>query len=199
MSSLLFLCPTADNAAVIISIIRSFIETPDVYLDSIYIIGEGIQELANRSDSESLSTFSSLKELAEEVPILVDGSRFFIAPAYTIYTHIIGKKLKSNGSEKRILYYTDNGVYCSFFNAHIHREVINPVPVFVQQPSADHREVFNTTIFGPTCDSIDNLGDGFVLPELQIDDWLKYEGNGYRCSNYSARFNGFEDPDVIVV
>ncbi|KAK8791207.1 hypothetical protein WA171_002156 [Blastocystis sp. BT1] len=199
LSSLLFMCPTYKQAATIISLIRSLFNTSTVHLDSVYIIGEGIQELAKRSDSESLSSFSSLKELAEKVPILVDGSRFFIAPTYTIYTHIIGKKYKTNGSESRILYYTDNGVYCSFFNAHIADEVLTPVPVSVEQSLDDHREVFTSTIFGPTCDSIDNLGDSFALPELQIGDWLKYEGVGYRCSNYSARFNGFEDPDVIVV
>ena len=193
------MCPTYKQAATIISLIRSLFNTSTVHLDSVYIIGEGIQELAKRSDSESLSSFSSLKELAEKVPILVDGSRFFIAPTYTIYTHIIGKKYKTNGSESRILYYTDNGVYCSFFNAHIAGEVLTPVPVSVEQSLDDHREVFTSTIFGPTCDSIDNLGDSFALPELQIGDWLKYEGVGYRCSNYSARFNGFEDPDVIVV
>ena len=77
--------------------------------------------------------------------------------------------------------------------------MLTPVPVSVEQSLDDHREVFTSTIFGPTCDSIDNLGDSFALPELQIGDWLKYEGVGYRCSNYSARFNGFEDPDVIVV
>ena len=79
------MCPTYKQAATIISLIRSLFNTSTVHLDSVYIIGEGIQELAKRSDSESLSSFSSLKELAEKVPILVDGSRFFIAPTYTTY------------------------------------------------------------------------------------------------------------------
>ena len=160
------------------------------------MIGEGIQELAAQTDAASRATFAKLQRLASHVSVSVDGSRFFIANAYTIYTHIIGKKLKTNKESRRILYYTDNGVYCSFFNAHIHKEPICPQPVTQRKLSG---ELFDTTVFGPTCDSIDNLGDDFKLPELQIDDWLKYEGNGYRCSNYSARFNGFEDPDVIVV
>lgn len=32
-----------------------------------------------------------------------------------------------------------------------------------------------------------------------IGDWLKAEHSGYKCSNDSARFNGFEDPDIIVM
>ena len=168
----------------------------EVFVDAMYVIGEGIQELAAQTDAASRATFAKLHRLASHVSVSVDGSRFFIANAYTIYTHIIGKKLKTNKESRRILYYTDNGVYCSFFNAHIHKEPICPQPVTQRKLSG---ELFDTTVFGPTCESIDNLGDDFKLPELQIDDWLKYEGNGYRCSNYSARFNGFEDPDVIVV
>ena len=65
----------------------------EVFVDAMYVIGEGIQELAAQTDAASRATFAKLQRLASHVSVSVDGSRFFIANAYTIYTHIIGKKL----------------------------------------------------------------------------------------------------------
>jgi len=168
----------------------------EVFVDAMYVIGEGIQELAAQTDAASPPNGPTTLQNTPPATTMTAVREGMPPDFSTIYTHIIGKKLKTNKESRRILYYTDNGVYCSFFNAHIHKEPICPQPVTQRKLSG---ELFDTTVFGPTCDSIDNLGDDFKLPELQIDDWLKYEGNGYRCSNYSARFNGFEDPDVIVV
>jgi len=48
-----------------------------------------------------------------------------------------------------------------------------------------------STIFGPTCDSIDVIGRSVLLPKLSVGDWLYFQNMGaYTCAAASA-FNGF--------
>lgn len=154
----------------------------------VMIIGAGIQDLLEEEEI----TLKEVKDLSEKVELSVDASRFFTENAYTIYTRIIGKKVKHFGEIPHYLYYTDNGVYCSFYNRHINNEPLNPIPIRLSGSKDD--TLYESTVFGPTCDSIDTLGTKFRLPDMEIGDWLKFEQCGYLCSNYSPRFNGFEDP-----
>lgn len=48
-----------------------------------------------------------------------------------------------------------------------------------------------TTIWGPTCDSIDKISDTLRMPELQPGDWLLFENMGAYTIAGSCRFNGF--------
>lgn len=156
-----------------------------------------MQHLAKGTDSQSKEALAHLLSLSSKYSISVDASRFFTASIYTIYVRIIGKKYKANDKDYRILYYTNNGVYCSFYISHIYNESLKPIPISMHGVDFAGKEQHISTIFGPTCDSIDCLGKEFVLPDLEIGDWFKYENNGYTCSNFSTRFNGFEDPDVL--
>jgi diaminopimelate decarboxylase len=59
-------------------------------------------------------------------------------------------------------------------------------------PSASAQPyVFNTTVWGPTCDSMDKVSDTLALPELAVGDWLVYENMGAYTIAGSCRFNGF--------
>jgi ornithine decarboxylase len=51
--------------------------------------------------------------------------------------------------------------------------------------------LFPTTLWGPTCDSIDKITDATVLPELDIGDWLVFENMGAYTIAGSCTFNGF--------
>jgi len=48
-----------------------------------------------------------------------------------------------------------------------------------------------TTLWGPTCDSMDKISDGVAMPELQPGDWLVFENMGAYTVAGSCRFNGF--------
>lgn len=51
--------------------------------------------------------------------------------------------------------------------------------------------VHATTIWGPTCDSIDKISDVLVMPELTVGDWLVFENMGAYTIAGSCMFNGF--------
>ena len=50
---------------------------------------------------------------------------------------------------------------------------------------------FPTTLWGPTCDSIDKISDTLRLPELHVGQWLVFENMGAYTIAGSCRFNGF--------
>lgn len=51
--------------------------------------------------------------------------------------------------------------------------------------------VHPTTIWGPTCDSIDKITDTAHLPEMSIGDWLVFKNMGAYTIAGSCKFNGF--------
>jgi ornithine decarboxylase len=51
--------------------------------------------------------------------------------------------------------------------------------------------VFASTLWGPTCDSIDKITDSALMPELSVGDWLVFENMGAYTIAGSCRFNGF--------
>lgn len=163
-------------------------------ISNVLIVGEGVEQLLSEEREEEKRM---VEELAGKVNLYADASRFFTESAYIIYTHIIAVKAKTAGEVRRNLYYTDNGVYCSFYNRHIHNEPLDPKPIMLHD--SPNKTLYVSTIFGPTCDSIDTLGNDFMLPEMSVGDWFKFENCGYLCSNFSSRFNGFTDPDILVL
>lgn len=50
---------------------------------------------------------------------------------------------------------------------------------------------FPTTLWGPTCDSIDKINDGLAMPEMAVGDWLVFENMGAYTVAGSCKFNGF--------
>lgn len=54
------------------------------------------------------------------------------------------------------------------------------------------RDLYTSTIFGPTCDSIDVISRSVLLPKLKIGDWLYFENMGAYTSAAASSFNGFE-------
>ena len=54
------------------------------------------------------------------------------------------------------------------------------------------------TLYGPTCDSYDKLGDPFELPaDVREDDWLEFGQIGAYSNAAATRFNGFY-PETLV-
>jgi len=98
------------------------------------------------------------------------------------------------------LYYVNDGIYQSFNNIYFDHYVPK-LNVLRQSPSdSEEAKLWPSTVFGPTCDSIDVLGKHMMLPELHIGDWLAVTNFGaYTVSSASAGFNGFKTEKMIYV
>ena len=119
-------------------------------------------------------------------------------------------------------YYVNDGVYGAFNNLMFDHASVRPrllrnapgkshriVPVvdgteeFWLEKDEDWKEssndLYSSTIFGPTCDSIDVISRSVLLPKLEIGDWLYFQNMGaYTCAAASD-FNGFTPTEKFYV
>ena len=61
------------------------------------------------------------------------------------------------------------------------------------------REFYTSTIFGPTCDSIDVICRSVLLPKLNIGDWLYFTNMGAYTMAAASSFNGFTPSEKFYV
>jgi ornithine decarboxylase len=55
----------------------------------------------------------------------------------------------------------------------------------------DHTQLFDSTLFGPTCDSFDVIEEDILLPELEVGDIVYIENFGAYTSASASSFNGY--------
>ncbi|KAK1746223.1 ornithine decarboxylase [Skeletonema marinoi] len=72
----------------------------------------------------------------------------------------------------------------------------------VVEEEADHphdENLYSSTVFGPTCDSMDVLSRGVLLPKMNIGDWMYFQNMGAYTSAAASTFNGFPTTDKFYV
>ena len=97
-------------------------------------------------------------------------------------------------TEQSFMYYVNDGVYGSF-NCILfdHAEVCGEVlTAACLDASAEDAPTFTSSIWGPTCDSMDCIQRDAALPELEVGDWLFYNDMGAYTSCAASTFNGFQ-------
>jgi len=120
-------------------------------------------------------------------------------------------------------YYVNDGVYGAFNNLMFDHGIVRPRVLrnapgnmngivqkrdkngltFELKSDTKGREfcndLFTSTIFGPTCDSIDVISRSVLLPKLEVGDWLYFQNMGaYTCAAASD-FNGFTPTKMFYV
>ena len=89
--------------------------------------------------------------------------------------------------DKRIIYYLNDGIYGSFNCIYFDHSVPTILP-FNERDGGQYM----STIFGPTCDSIDLICENAMLPDLAIGEWVYVEDFGAYTAASSSAFNGFK-------
>jgi len=129
----------------------------------------------------------------QEVEIIAEPGRYFVCEAYTLAVNVFAKRTVESENSKEFLYYINEGVYqsfnCIFFDHYV------PAPI-VFDPRG-RTENFRCTVFGPTCDSIDCIGKGMLLPELEVGEWLYFKNMGAYTVAAASPFNGFKSRPAI--
>jgi len=128
---------------------------------------------------------------SSEIDIIAEPGRFFVAESHTLAMNVFGKRtiLDNQTQEKSFLYYANDGVYQSF-NC-ILFDHYTPTPLILN-PTSDQSEKYRSTIFGPTCDSMDCVSKDILLEELLVGDWLYFKNMGAYSVAAASPFNGFK-------
>lgn len=61
------------------------------------------------------------------------------------------------------------------------------------------QNLYASTVFGPTCDSIDVISRSVLLPKLKIGDWLYFQNMGAYTMAAASSFNGFTPTEKMYV
>lgn len=128
----------------------------------------------------------------EDIQIIAEPGRYFACSSHTLVANIIGKKECITNDTKKLKYYLNDGVYGSFnciFFDHA-KPKINPY-------NKRNGILYETTVFGPTCDSIDTISESCYLPDLAIGEWVFVENFGAYTSAAASTFNGFQQTKCV--
>jgi len=158
-----------------------------------------------------------------EVQVIAEPGRYFCTAAYTLAVTIISRRDRyvchnrpqnklsfidqkdkevevslpeesttdqDDANTREVLYYLSDGLYGSFNN--IVFDHAKPLPLSMKASEVKSR----STLFGPTCDSIDVVCKDIDLPEMEIGDWLYFVNMGAYTIASASSFNGFHPPNA---
>jgi ornithine decarboxylase len=142
----------------------------------------------NRFGAIAANIRDILNEDFSHCSIIAEPGRYFCSSPCTLVTKVLSKKEMEVNGKRHFYYFINDGVYGCFNNTlYDHAE---PKPNFLEDYPSDV-VLYPTTIYGPTCDSIDVVLRDFPMPELEIDDFFFWENMGAYTIAASATFNGF--------
>ncbi|KAF9027506.1 ornithine decarboxylase [Hymenopellis radicata] len=136
------------------------------------------------------------------IKIIAEPGRYYVANAFRLATNIIAKRTPIVQGKERpdVMYYINDGVYGSFNCIMFDHAVAQPYVLSLDSsfhvPSTE--PLVSSSVWGPTCDSIDKICTETMLPErLQIGDWLGFDNMGAYTICAASQFNGFEVSRVV--
>lgn len=134
------------------------------------------------------------------VRIIAEPGRFFVASAFSLTVNVIAKRSVQQVEEDQedqdgkgaFMYYVNDGVYGSFNSllydhAEVEARLVN-APVTPME--------FLTSVWGPTCDGLDQILKNAKLPELNVGDFLNFPDMGAYTMCAGSTFNGMPRPDI---
>jgi ornithine decarboxylase len=124
-----------------------------------------------------------------KIKFISEPGRYFAEKSHTLVLSVIGKKteIDENG-DKHIIYYLNDSIYGSF-NCKIfdHKEII-----IIPFNERNEQKKFKSTLWGPTCDSVDLILENVMLPELVVGERLFCPDFGAYTVSAASGFNGFK-------
>ncbi|RLM85223.1 hypothetical protein C2845_PM04G23010 [Panicum miliaceum] len=123
--------------------------------------------------------------------VIGEPGRYFAEKAFTLAARVIGKRTRGEGRE----YWIDDGIYGSLNCILMDYYVPRPRPLATPRPG---EKTHTSTVFGPTCDSLDTVVTGYQLPEMSVGDWLIFDDMGAYTTAAGSKFNGFDTSDIKI-
>ena len=157
---------------------------------------EEIADILNQSIKQYFYDEQTEKYIVE---FIAEPGRFMVASSHILVLSIINKKTRINkeSNEKEVIYYVNDSIYSTLNNIIHDHFVVTSENLF---PFNERNEKkFKSTIFGPTCDSLDKIAENIMLPDLLCGEYLYIENLGAYTTavNYEdVLFNGFNKPSI---
>lgn len=124
------------------------------------------------------------------VQIIAEPGRYFVSTSSTVMTKIHSKRQirSSDGVVVKNIYYINDGIYGTL--SAVFKENRLLVPILLPTSKVTKQPMVASTIWGPTTDNHDKVVDTVMLPDLQIDDVIAFDGVGSYSTTMLTGFNG---------
>ncbi|XP_013783566.1 ornithine decarboxylase-like [Limulus polyphemus] len=131
------------------------------------------------------------------VDVIAEPGRYFTTSAFSLCANIIAKReaVAPHDGDPLITYYLNDGVYGSFSCLMFDQAEIKPLHLM---DSADYAEVC-CSLWGPTCDKLDQIVKKCSLPVLTVGDWLMFENMGAYNMTLASNFDNFQKLSVKTI
>ncbi|CAF3660366.1 unnamed protein product [Rotaria socialis] len=175
----------------------------------------GVAEESKPNFSEMAQVINqTLDEMFPEIEgtqIIAEPGRYFAAACMNLVTSIIGVRSNNRDytdilplAENGVLdinsienveryYYVNDGILGSFANI-LYEKAVFSVSCLRKKTMTlpdPNETLYNSAVFGPTCDSSDQLSPSVHLPLMEIGDYLWFDNIGAYSNSASTNFNGF--------
>nr|CAD7573946.1 unnamed protein product [Timema californicum] len=133
------------------------------------------------------------------VKVIAEPGRFFVASAFALATNIHSKREVRNSDEKdgsitHVMYYINDGVYGAF-NCCLYDHYY-PLAIPLKNNGG---KLTPSSVWGPTCDSMDQVVENINLPTMNIGDWFMFKDMGAYTMVAATTFNGFPSSKVHAI
>ncbi|XP_038717188.1 ornithine decarboxylase-like [Tripterygium wilfordii] len=154
---------------------------------------ETFDEAALTIKTSLIDYFSDVQDLT----VIAEPGRFFTESAFTLATSIIGKRIRGGLRE----YFINDGIYGSMNCILYDHATVTCTPLAAasnrENPKCEEEKTYDSTVFGPTCDALDTILTGYLLPELEVNDWLVFPNMGAYTAAAGSSFNGFDSSTIL--
>ncbi len=134
---------------------------------------------------------AALQEQFPHARLIAEPGRFLSAPAMTLVSSVIGKAERQGN----VWYYLDDGLYGSYSGKLFDLADYRLIPLADFEDAA--RPKRRSVVAGPTCDSIDVIGEGRLLAEMECDDLLVSPMMGAYTAASATDFHLFGRAKVV--
>ena len=137
----------------------------------------------------------TIKQEFSNITVIAEPGRYMVGNSHQLFMRIIGKK-ESITNEEKIEYTANDSVYSTLNNTIFDNEIIS---ISVTRDISPEEDLYDSDIWGHTCDSMDILVKSIQIPELDIDDWIYANNVGAYTISSASTFNGFNHTKLIFV
>ncbi|XP_061111739.1 antizyme inhibitor 1b [Conger conger] len=117
------------------------------------------------------------------VDVVAELGSYYVSSAFTLAVNVIGKEVLPHRADEwspngkpEFLYYLNDGVYGSFGSKLLDDTI--PEPLVHKESLRSEEAVFPSSLWGPSCDELDQVVERCLLPELNAGDWLVFSNMG---------------------
>mmetsp|Transcript_13907 Transcript_13907/g.18247 ORF Transcript_13907/g.18247 Transcript_13907/m.18247 type:complete len:535 (+) Transcript_13907:116-1720(+) len=159
---------------------------PDIVLDG--------GDLVSLEDWRVIKT--CVAETRSEDRVAVDASQLLLEESIHIVARLQGKRGASNPADPTyagMQYYIDDGCYGTFSSVVLEKVSVNPIALDPRGDQIKSPVLKASTVWGPTCDGIDCVVKVAALPDLNLGDWILFQGLGVGAQvSKVTKFNGLD-------